>query len=69
MKLYCADFDNCGFEKTYEDHEPAPDNICPACFNFALVYSDNYIPIFIKEDLEREAQIESLLLYYLVKNS
>lgn len=67
MKLYCTNFEDCGFQKTYQDDEPYPENTCPDCFSMALVYSDNYIPVFIDNTLERENYINAVLWFHLMK--
>jgi len=69
MKLYCLDFDNCGFYKKYEEDEVVPKNICPDCYSLAAVYSDNYTPIFIDSDPNKQEYLESLLQYYLTKET
>jgi hypothetical protein len=56
MKLYCIDFDNCGYGYWIDESEIDIEEIdtrCPACDQLLLKYSDNSVPIFLAEYRQR----------------
>lgn len=48
MKLICLNRRECGHIEYNQTKET--DNICPACFHAALLFSDDYEPIFLQND-------------------
>lgn len=49
MRLYCSNFEDCGWTAHMDPPEELDDEdlVCPTCFSRALIYGDHERPAFL----------------------
>jgi hypothetical protein len=60
MKLFCIEFESCGFFTPNPDEELYQSLTCPWCYSPLLIYEDNDIPKQLNNKFNKETSNEEI---------